>query len=226
MTIRGAGVKELDSKFDLIEKAKQLSEDGVDQDTIAKIQQFIRGYNGNTLLVLHLLWIGGIVTQKEIAETLGISPARVSKIINNDLAKLEAYIRLSAEMSNTTPWLDPAVVSGHGGETSAYRATQGNWVHAKDVIFSEGSTDYSDGNFHSGYDKDTGGQSGSNISLRHWEGAAYRDFDCGSTNGKYDSRKRAETMIREALEEKWKDDRKRERQEAREAKKNEKSLPK
>ena len=61
--------------------------------TIPKIDKCLLGYKGNTLKVLHCL-IHGIPKGKDIAETVGISGAAVSKIINNKFEDIKRYLYL------------------------------------------------------------------------------------------------------------------------------------
>ena len=173
--------KETELKLSLIAAAEDLRHDGFRRDTVERIQDYVSALHGNTLAVLHELWIEKESKQNRIAKRLGISNQAVSKIVHGrDLKRLKLYLMQRAEIE--------------GYEEEQPRADI-SWMYANEPE-------------HDNYDTyetlDTpSGQTGEVVNLRNWVRAGWKaDPYVGSTNGNtFGLGKSGDDMAAEAMKE-------------------------
>lgn len=154
--------RDTELKLSLTAAAEDLRHDGFRRETVERIQDYISALHGNTLAVLHELWIEKESKQNRIAKHLGISNQAVSKIVHGrDLTRLKLYLMQRAE------------IEGYEDEP---QRTDLSWMYANEPE-------------HDNYDSyetldAPSGQTGQVVNLRNWVRAGWKaDPYVGSTNG-------------------------------------------
>lgn len=185
MKVDTTELRDIDCKYDVLNHIDVMAyEDRIDSETAERLKHIVRYYNGNTLFVLYLRWIEGYKKQRDIARRLDISPQRVSKILTEDLSALRAVLMFSAHRGAD---LDPLVVD----------------IEERDGIAVVFESDDDDSEIHIG----------DVVVLKRWAKDPDDNMPMyhGETNPRYGHGKSGDTLIREALEQLWKEKKEREK---------------
>lgn len=207
-------------RYDILKLIDDHWADELGEESAETVKGLVMQFTGKKLLVLHLLFVGGL-NQKTIAEEVGLSEAAVSKMINHgkDFSRLRSYLLFRSDGKYDEKGARKGRGKGAaraGGYASHFPvmspgelATQ--WGLAKDVIYEQNDEDYTDGNVPgTGYDtayNDT--RRGFVVTLVGW---SRRSSDPGRTNEplavfeqKYKS---GDKIAEEAMKKRWAEQRK------------------